>query len=79
MKAIELVAKVDDHHYLHIALPISVSPGKVRVIVLTPEAEEDDAGEYWMNGISHEWEEELLDSRQDIYTLQDGEPIHATR
>lgn len=43
-----------------------VLPGKVRVIVLTGEFEEDEAGEAWMNGISHEWADELRDSRQDI-------------
>lgn len=68
MKAIEFVADVDDRHCLMISLPESVMPGKVRVIVLTPDAEEDDAGGAWMYGISQEWAEELRDSRQDIYT-----------
>jgi len=44
MKAIEFVADVDDRHCLMISLPESVMPGKVRVIVLTPDAEEDEAG-----------------------------------
>ena len=51
----------------------------MRVIVLTPEQDEDEAGGPWMSGISQEWAEELLDLRQDIYTLEDGEPIHAAR
>lgn len=65
MRAIELIAEVDAHHGLQIALPSSVPPGKVRVIVLTPDTEEDDA-----------WKAELLDSCEDIYTLEDGEPSH---
>ena len=79
MKAIELIAEVDVRHNLQIALPSSVLPGRVRVIVLAPEPDEDEAGEAWMNGVSHEWAEEMLDTRQDIYTLEDGEPAHAAR
>ncbi len=79
MIAIELAAEVDELHCLHINLPSSVLPGKVRVIVLTHEPEEDDAGATWVNGITHEWAEELSDSRQDIYTLEDGKPVHAAR
>ena len=79
MKAIELVAEVDERHCLHISLPSNIVPGKVRVIVLTAESDEDESGAAWMTGISHEWADELLDSRQDIYTLEDGEPIHAAR
>ena len=47
----------------------------MRVIVLLPE--EDEAGMAWALGVSAEWSEELNDSRQDIYTLNDGEPLHA--
>lgn len=79
MKAIEFVAEVDDRHCLQIALPASVPSGKLRVIVLIPEPEEAEAGEAWMNGVSNEWAEELLDSRQDIYSLADGEPVPAAQ
>ena len=79
MKAIEIVAEVDNQHCLTITLPDSVLPGKVRVIVLTPDSEEDETGYEWINGISHEWAEELLDSRQDIYSLEDGDPVNAPR
>lgn len=51
----------------------------MRVIVLSPDPDEDEAGGAWMTGVSHEWAEELRDSREDIYTLDDGEPVHATR
>lgn len=79
MRAIELIAEVDAHRELQIALPSSVLPGKVRVIVLTPEPEEDIAGYIWAEGISEAWKAELLDPREDIYTLEDGEPVHAAR
>lgn len=79
MKAVELIAEVDERRCLQIALPSSALPGKVRVIILIPEPEEDDAGGAWSQGIAQEWAEELEDSRQDIYTLEDGEPVRAAR
>ena len=33
------------------------------------------AAERWMSGIAREWSDELSDDRQDIYTLDDGEPV----
>jgi hypothetical protein len=78
VKALELVAEVDELRHLHTALPQSVRPGRVRVLVLVPEAEEDEAG-LWMQGVAREWAAELADEREDIYTLEDGEPVDATR
>ncbi len=82
MKALEFVAEVDMHHRLQLELP-ETAPGPVRVLVLVPEQEVSDAeGEadaVWMQAIAHEWREELADPREDIYTLEDGEPIHAER
>jgi hypothetical protein len=37
---------------------------------------EDEAGTAWASGVAHEWSAELSDTREDIYTLDDGEPIH---
>lgn len=79
MKAFEFVAEVDKQHCLHVVLPESTMPGRVRVIVLVPEAEEDEAGTLWMQGIAREWMAELADEREDIYTLEDGEPVNAVR
>ncbi len=36
---------------------------------------DDDAGQNWTNGICIEWLEELSDTREDIYTLADGNPL----
>ena len=80
MKAIELFAEVDDTRLLQFSLPMSVLPGKVRVLILTTDSEiDDEVYGAWMNGVSHEWAEELSDIRQDIYSLDDGEPVHAVR
>jgi len=77
MKAIELVGEIDDQHRLRVKVPADFPTGAVRVIVLAPE--EDEAGMAWMRGVSSEWSEELSDSRQDIYTAEDGEPVNAPR
>ena len=80
MKALEFVADVDDQHRLSLKLP-GTGPGPVRVLVLLPEPQEEDADEVeevnsvWMQALSREWREELADPREDIYTLEDGDPI----
>ena len=75
MKAVELIADVDEHHRLTATVPSDLYPGRVRVIVIVPE--EDEAGEAWEPGVAHEWAAELADTREDIYTLDDGVPEDA--
>ena len=77
MKTIELMADVDEHHRLCAEAPEHLPAGPVRVIVLVPD--EDEAGAAWMQGIAREWAEDLADPRQDIYTLEDGQPLDAPR
>jgi hypothetical protein len=72
MKAVELIGAIDDQHRLKADVPQELPAGPVRLIVLLPE--EDEAGAAWERGVSREWAEELRDPRQDIYTLQDGQP-----
>ena len=76
VKAIELVGDVDERHRLRAQVPQELPAGPVRVILLVPE---EDAGPAWANGVSREWAEELADPRQDIYTLEDGQPLDAPR
>lgn len=52
MKIFEFIAEVDQQSYLQIALPPSVRPGRVRVLVLVPE-KEDEVGA-WMRGVARE-------------------------
>ena len=84
MKALEFAAEVDAQHRLHLELP-DTAPGPVRVLILLPEptAEasetEGEADAVWMQAIAREWQAELADPREDIYTLEDGEPIDAAR
>ncbi|MBI1926337.1 hypothetical protein HYR99_19095 [Candidatus Poribacteria bacterium] len=79
MRAFEFVAEVDKQHCLRMVLPQSTMPGRVRVLVLVPEVGEDEADTLWMRGVAREWTAELADEREDIYTLEDGEPINAAR
>jgi hypothetical protein len=73
MKAIELIGDIDEQHRLHAQVPTEIPPGQVRLIVFL--AGEDEAGGRWADGVASEWSAELSDSREDIYTLEDGQPV----
>jgi len=81
MKTIELIGHVDEHHRLSAQVPPDVPPGSVKLALtvgidaLTDE--EDDAGQQWTTAIAREWEDELADANEDVYTLSDGEPVDA--
>jgi hypothetical protein len=77
MKAIELMGNIDEQHNLRANVPTGLPAGPVRLIVLLPD--EDDIGAAWANGIAREWTDELRDARQDLYTLDDGQPANAPR
>jgi len=77
MRAIELFGEIDDRHRLRAQVPEVFPTGSVRVIVLMPE--EDEAGLAWAGSVSAEWSAELSDPNQDIYTLNDGQPVDAPR
>jgi hypothetical protein len=73
MTSIPIQALVDDQHRLSAVVPESIPPGPVTVW-LTP-VQEDAAGVAWAAGIAQQWADDLQDSRQDIYTLADGEAL----
>lgn len=77
MKAIELIGDIDEQHRLRAQVPAEVPAGQVRVIVFLPG--EDEAGRFWANGVASEWSAELSDPLEDIYTLDDGEPVKAAQ
>ena len=80
MRAYELIGEIDEERQIHAKLPANVTPpyDDVRVIVLLPESQ-DEAETHWAKGVAREWAAELDDVREDIYNLQDGEPIDAAR
>ncbi len=77
MKAIELIGDVDAEHRLRAQVPEDLPAGPVRLLVLVPE--QDQAEGIWMRAIASEWSEELRDRRQDLYTLEDGQPLDGAR
>jgi hypothetical protein len=84
MKTIELLGEVDGQHRLSAQVPSEIPPGPVKFALIVPSGEtnstgEDEAGLVWMTGVSREWHEDLADERQDIYTLNDGEPVDEAR
>ena len=77
MKAIELMGDIDEQHRLRAQVPEELPAGPVRLIVLLPD--EDEGGAAWAQGIAEDWTPKLQDVRQDIYTLEDGQPVNAPR
>ena len=77
MRAIELIGAVDAQHRLKAEAPVDLEPGPVRLLVLVPEQDETEG--VWMRAIASEWSEELRNPRQDLYTLEDGDPIDVAR
>ena len=74
MSALTVTGHVDENHQLSAKVPDSVPPGPVTVSIV-PASQEDEAGDAWMAGIANAWADELSDTRQDIYTMADGEPV----
>ena len=75
METVEVTGQVDEQHRLSAEVPHSIPPGPVAILIV-PTSQEDDAGAAWMTGVAREWADELSDARQDIYTVDDGEPVH---
>jgi hypothetical protein len=73
MKAIELVGTINEQHRLEAYVPEELPVGAVRLILLLPD--KDDSNGAWIHAIAKEWMDELRDSRQDLYTLEDGQPL----
>jgi hypothetical protein len=75
MSRIELLGTVDDQHRLSVIVPDEIKAGPVKVILeVTDEAAEE---ELWRQGVAAIWTRDY-DPREDIYTLQDGDPIDET-
>ena len=77
MRAIEIKSKTDLAGNLRIDYPVQKSNRNVRVIILLDEEEQvEDDEAIWMKAISRNPAFEYLnDSSEDIYTVNDGEPL----
>lgn len=74
MNAIRILGRIDEQHRLSVEVPHSIPPGSVTVFIV-PISTDDDGEDAWMTSLAAEWEDELSDTRQDIYTMADGEPV----
>ncbi len=74
MDSISIQGQVDDQHRLSAIVPASIPSGPV-IVSISAGRQEDDAGLAWSIGIGQQWANELADSRQDIYTIADGEAV----
>jgi hypothetical protein len=77
MEPIELIGHVDEQHRLHVELPAELPPGPVKLLLSPATAEEAD--DDWRALINQAWARDWSDPREDIYTLEDGEPSHGSR
>jgi hypothetical protein len=78
MDWISIQGQVDDQHRLSAIVPASIPAGPV-IVSISAGPQEDDAGVAWSTGIGQQWAGELADSRQDIYTIADGEAVDSAR
>jgi len=77
MKAIEINSKTDKHGHLKINYPLNKKNSKVRVIILLIEDNESEEEKLWMQSISNNPSFDFLkEPEEDIYSLDDGEPIN---
>lgn len=77
MRTLELAGDIDGQHRLRAEVPENLPAGPVRLILILPD--EDDAGLAWERGAALQWSDDLRDSWQDLYTLEDGQPLDAPR
>jgi hypothetical protein len=81
MKPVEVIGHVDEMHHLSAEVPASVAPGKVKVLVLIPDDSDfewplpDVTEDEWRQFVANGLRTELEDPREDIYSLEDGEPV----
>lgn len=78
MKAIEIKSKTDKTGHLKIDYKLGKPLSNVRILILLDEDNSDQEEEnLWMNSISTNPAFDFLnDSSEDIYSLNDGEPLN---
>jgi hypothetical protein len=84
MKTIELIGQVDAQHRLSADVPADVPPGLVKLSIVVdgddnPASATSDPDNLWETAVTSNWADELSDTRQDIYSISDGEPLDGAR
>lgn len=76
MKAIEVTGSVNEEGYVAFDQPIAnAKPLRFRGILLLPDSIDSQHQEWSPSAISASVRDLLDDPEEDIYTLEDGEPI----
>lgn len=76
LKAVEVTGMVDDRGHLHLDRPIAgPGPGRVRVILLFPEAADLPEEEWRRAAATNPAFDFLNDPAEDIYAATDGRPF----
>ena len=77
MKAIEINSRTDKFGHLKIDYKLNKSDRKVRVLILFEDEKSEYEEKLWMNSISKNPAFDFLnDPEEDIYSLNDGEPLN---
>ena len=86
MRTIELSGVIDENHSLRADVPADIPSGAIRMWAWLPDDPErpTSTGDeieptLWMKGVAAEWNDELADIREDIYTMDDGRPADEAR
>jgi hypothetical protein len=76
MKAIEITGKIDNEGILTIDQPLKLHNKQVKIIILIPEEEDEMDDALWLQAVSSNPAFDFLEEEEeDIYTIEDGEPI----
>ena len=77
MKAIEINSRTDKFGHLKIDYKLNKSDRKVRVLILFEDEKSEYEEKLWMNSISKNPAFDFLNNpEEDIYSLNDGEPLN---
>ena len=77
MKAIEINSRTDKKGHLKINYPLRKADTNVRVLILFEEDKEEDEEKHWLEAVSKNPAFEFLyDKEEDVYSVNDGEPLY---
>jgi len=77
MQAVEALGHVDNNGTLQINTPLPLKEGDVKVIIMYAENNEMTEEQLWLRSVSNNPAFDFLkDQEEDIYSLNDGKPLH---
>lgn len=77
MQAVEAFGHIDSNGSLQINTPLPLKEGDVKVIIMYAENEETAEEQLWLRSVSNNPAFDFLkDPEEDIYSLNDGKPLH---